>query len=64
MNDMLHIQEIENTSTISVTSAFLTNLAKQLEKNFECISYIATLKNKNTKIFDSIETICGYENAL
>lgn len=61
---MLHIQEIENTAAISVTSTFLTDLTKQLEKNFECISYIATLKNNNDKVFDSIEAICGYENAL
>lgn len=61
---MLHIKEIENTSAISITTAFLTDITKQLEKNFECISYVATLKNRDTKVFDSIDTICGYDNAL
>lgn len=61
---MLYVKEIENTSAISITTEFLTDLAKQLEKNFECTSYVATLKNGDTKVFDSIDTICSYENAL
>ena len=33
-------------------------------KNFEYISYVATLKNGDTKVFNSLDAICGYENAL
>ena len=61
---MLNVKEIENTSAISITTEFLTDLANQLGKNFEYISYVATLKNGDTKVFNSLDAICGYENAL
>lgn len=61
---MLYIEEIENSSAISITAEFLTDITNQLERHFNNISYIATLKNKDTRVFDSINTICNYENAL
>lgn len=64
INVMLNVKEIENTSAISITTEFLTDLTNQLGKNFENISYVATLKNGDTKVFDSLDSICGYENAL
>ena len=36
---MLYIEEIENSSAISITAEFLTDITNQLERHFNNISY-------------------------
>lgn len=57
-------KEIENTSAISISEQFLLDLEEIIKKYFANIYYIATLKNKKRKAFNTMSELCAFENAL